>query len=129
MIQNCQYHCPKCEKSLMNKAKVKLNFKRKEHEDTGIIFLSPEPGNYEFITSPKISFLPKERVIFMCPFCNADLTSKKNKKFAELKMMVNEFIFFEALFSTVHGNKRTYIITQDDVDAYGDDDGEPLEGL
>ena len=65
----------------------------------------------------------------MCPFCNADLTSKKNKKFAELKMMVNEFIFFEALFSTVHGNKRTYIITQDDVDTYGDDDGEPLEGF
>ena len=37
-------------------------------------------------------------------------------------MIVNDFISFEALFSTVYGDKRTYIVTQDEVDAYGDAD-------
>ena len=44
-------------------------------------------------------------------------------------MMVNDFIFFEALFSTVHGDKRTYIITQDEIDAYGEAGGEIFNDL
>ncbi len=124
MIQNCNYHCPKCEKSLMKNSSVELNFKRQNHSETGTIHLSPEPGNYDFTTTPNLSFDKGERVIFICPLCNADLTSGKNHKFAELRMMVNEFIYFEALFSTVHGDKRTYIVTQDDIDSYGDADGE-----
>ena len=124
MIQNCKYHCPKCEKSLMKKTSVELNFKRKSHIENGLIHLSPEPGNYDFQTTPEIAFEKGERVIFICPFCNSDLTSPRNNKYAELKMMVNEFIYFEALFSTVHGDKRTYIITQDEVDRYGEADGE-----
>ena len=35
-------------------------------------------------------------------------------------MKVNDFIYFEALFSSVYGDKRTYVITQDDIDVYGD---------
>ena len=35
-------------------------------------------------------------------------------------MMVNDFIFFEALFSCVFGDKRTYIITEKEIDVYGD---------
>ena len=49
-----------------------------------------------------------------------DLTSKKDPKFVELKMKVNDFIFFDALFSSVFGDKRTYIITEEDIDVYGD---------
>lgn len=124
MIQNCKYHCPKCEKSLMKNTRVELNFKRNKHKEHGLIHLSPEPGNYDFQTIPNIAFEKGERVIFICPFCDADLTSEKNNKYAELKMMVNDFISFEALFSTVHGNKRTYIVTQDDVDTYGDGDSD-----
>ena len=45
------------------------------------------------------------------------------------KKDVNEFIYFEALFSTVHGDKRTYIVTQDDIDSYGDADGEIHDNL
>tara|TARA_B110000438_G_scaffold297012_1_gene342646 strand:+ start:285 stop:647 length:363 start_codon:yes stop_codon:yes gene_type:complete len=104
----------------MKSTRVELNFKRINHKDRGVIHLSPEPGNYDFLTTPKIDFEKEERVIFICPYCDSDLTSKKNNKFAELKMMVNEIIYFEALFSTVHGDKRTYIITQDEVDTYGD---------
>ena len=108
----------------MKKTSVELNFKRKSHIENGLIHLSPEPGNYDFQTTPEIAFEKGERVIFICPFCDSDLTSPRNKKYAELKMMVNEFIYFEALFSTVHGDKRTYIITQDEVDRYGEADGE-----
>ncbi len=124
MIKHCQYHCPKCQKSLMKGDKVELNYKRVSGSEKGRIHLSPEPGNYEFITFPKVTFNKGERVIFICPHCDSDLSSEKNKRFAELKMMVNDFIFFEALFSTVHGDKRTYIITQDEVDSYGDANGE-----
>ncbi len=99
---------------------MQLNFKRINHNNQGSIFLEPEPGNYEFYTTPPTDFKNGERVVFICPKCKTDLTSQKNKKFAELKMMVNDFISFEALFSTVYGDKRTYIVTQDDVDTYGD---------
>ena len=122
MIQHCQYHCPKCNKSLTKGKKVELNFKRIEYNQKGSIFLEPEPGNYEFYTTPPTDFKNGERVIFICPKCDTDLTNGKNKQFAELKMMVNDFISFEALFSTVYGDKRTYIVTQDDVDVYGDAD-------
>lgn len=122
MIQNCQYHCPNCDKSLTEGKKVHLNFERTEHNHKGHIFLEPEPGNYEFYTEPPTDFKKGERVVFVCPKCKKDLTSKKNKQFAELKMMVNDFISFEALFSTVYGDKRTYIVTQDEVDTYGDAD-------
>ena len=122
MIQNCQYHCPNCDKSLTEGKKVHLNFERTEHNHKGHIFLEPEPGNYEFYTEPPTDFKKGERVVFVCPKCKKDLTSNKNKQFAELKMMVNDFISFEALFSTVYGDKRTYIVTQDEVDTYGDAD-------
>ena len=122
MIQHCQYHCPNCDKSLTEGKKVHLNFERTEHNHKGHIFLEPEPGNYEFYTEPPTDFKKGERVVFVCPKCKKDLTSKKNKQFAELKMMVNDFISFEALFSTVYGDKRTYIVTQDEVDTYGDAD-------
>tara|TARA_B110000014_G_scaffold256891_1_gene240651 strand:- start:1157 stop:1576 length:420 start_codon:yes stop_codon:yes gene_type:complete len=122
MVQHCQYHCPKCNKSLTEGKKVQLNFERVEHQHKGLIFLEPEPGNYEFYTSPPTDFKNGERVVFICPKCKKDLTSIKNKQFAELKMMVNDFISFEALFSTVYGDKRTYIVTQDEVDVYGDVD-------
>mgnify|MGYP001180414990 CR=1 FL=1 len=129
MIKHCKYHCPKCQKSLMKGAKVELNYKRLDDSERGFIHLSPEPGNYEFKTFPKANFNKGERVIFICPHCNSDLTSEKNNRFAELKMMVNDFIFFEALFSTVHGDKRTYIITQDEIDAYGEAGGEIFNDL
>ena len=122
MIQHCQYHCPNCDKSLTEGKKVHLNFERTEHNHKGHIFLEPEPGNYEFYTDPPTDFKKGERVVFVCSKCKKDLTSKKNKQFAELKMIVNDFISFEALFSTVYGDKRTYIVTQDEVDAYGDAD-------
>ena len=125
MIKHCQYHCPNCEKSLMKGEKVELNFKRVSGTEKGRIQLSPEPGNYEFVTHPKVAFNNGERVLFICPYCDSDLSSEKNNKFAELKMMVNDFIFFEALFSTVHGDKRTYIITQDEIDTYGEANGDP----
>ncbi len=124
MIQHCQYHCPHCNKSLTHGKKVELNFKRIKHAHAGTIYLEPEPGNYEFYTTPSTNFNNGERVIFICPKCETDLTSGKNKQFAELKMMVNDFIFFEALFSTVYGDKRTYIVTEEDVDVYGDTEGE-----
>jgi len=120
MIQHCQYHCPKCDKSLTEGRKVELHFRRLKHNHKGIIYLEPEPGNYEFYTDPKIIFEKEERVVFICPNCKSDLTNKKNNKFAELKMVVNDFISFDALFSTVYGDKRTYIVTDDDIDTYGD---------
>ena len=120
MIDHSHYHCPKCSRSLTKDKKVVLNFKRNEADEWNEIFLNPEPGNYDFYTVPTTFFEKGEHVKFCCPKCNVDLTSKKDPKFVELKMKVNDFIDFEALFSSVYGDKRTYVITQDDVDVYGD---------
>ena len=120
MIHQCQYHCPKCNKSLSKGTKVQLLFKKPNQEELKQILLEPEPGNYDFYTTPPTNFNQGERVEFHCPKCKTDLTSKKDNDFVELKMMVNDFIFFEALFSCIYGDKRTYIITENDIDVYGD---------
>ena len=120
MMNQSHYHCPKCQKSLTKDKKVILYFRRKVGDDWSEIFLNPEPGNYNFYTIPDTSFENGEYVRFCCPKCNADLTSKRDPKFVELKMKVNDFIFFDALFSSVFGDKRTYIITEEDIDVYGD---------
>jgi len=120
MIEHSQYHCPKCRKSLTNDKKVILHFKKSSADNFSDIFLAPEPGNYEFYTVPPTNFQKGDRVVFYCPKCHTDLTSKKDNKFAELKMKVNDFIYFEALFSIVYGDKRTYIITENDIDVYGE---------
>ncbi len=100
--------------------KVQLLFKKVGQKELKQILLEPEPGNYDFYTNPNTDFKDGERVEFHCVKCKSNLTSKKDKNFVELKMMVNEFIFFEALFSCVYGDKRTYIITEKDIDVYGD---------
>tara|TARA_B100001287_G_scaffold42180_1_gene31343 strand:- start:114879 stop:115295 length:417 start_codon:yes stop_codon:yes gene_type:complete len=120
MIEQSQYHCPKCNKSLTDDKKVILHFKKSSSDNFSEIYLAPEPGNYKFYTIPETGFKNGDRVVFYCPKCKVNLTSKRDSKFAELKMKVNDFIFFEALFSTVYGDKRTYIITEDDIDVYGD---------
>ena len=120
MIHQCQYYCPKCNKSLSKDTKVQLLFIKSGQKELKQILLEPEPGNYDFYTSPVTNFIDGERVVFHCTKCKKDLTSKKDKNFVELKMMVNDFIFFEALFSCVYGDKRTYIITEKEIDVYGD---------
>tara|TARA_B100001057_G_scaffold418276_1_gene437415 strand:+ start:957 stop:1373 length:417 start_codon:yes stop_codon:yes gene_type:complete len=120
MIEHSQYHCPKCNKSLTQDKKVILNFKKSSSDQFSEIFLAPEPGNYKFYTIPNTDFKKGDRVVFYCPKCQVNLTSKKDSKFAELKMKVNDFIYFEALFSTVYGDKRTYVITENDIDIFGD---------
>ena len=120
MMNQSHYHCPKCQKSLTKDKKVVLHFRREEGDNWNEIFLNPEPGNYNFYTIPDTSFENGEHVHFCCPKCDADLTSKRDPKFVELKMKVNDFIFFDALFSSVFGDKRTYIITEEDIDVYGD---------
>ena len=120
MMNQSHYQCPKCQKSLTKDKKVVLHFRRKVGGDLNEIFLNPELGNYNFYTIPDTSFENGEHVRFYCPKCDADLTSKRDPKFVELKMKVNDFIFFDALFSSVFGDKRTYIITEEDIDVYGD---------
>ncbi len=120
MIEHSHYHCPSCQKSLTKEKKVILNFRKSSSDVLSDIFLDPEPGNYKFFTIPSTNFILGDQVVFYCPKCQIDLTSKRDAKFAELKMKVNDFIYFEALFSTVYGDKRTYIITEDDIDVYGD---------
>ena len=110
MIEHSHYHCPSCQKSLTEERKVILNFRKSPSDTLSDIFLA----------IPSTNFKKGDQVVFYCPKCQIDLTSKRDAKFAELKMKVNDFIYFEALFSTVYGDKRTYIITEDDIDVYGE---------
>lgn len=120
MINHSHYHCPNCNVSLTKDKKVLLHFKRSLNDKFREIFLDPEPGSYKFYTDPETSFKNGDFVAFHCPKCKSNLTSKRDSKFVELKMKVNDFIYFEALFSATYGDKRTYIITEEDIDVYGD---------
>ena len=80
MIYQCQYHCPKCNKSLSKGTKVQLLFKKPGQEELKQILLEPEPGNYDFYTNPPTNFNQGERVEFHCPKCKTDLDANKDKE-------------------------------------------------
>ena len=113
--------CPHCEAVLNPSVKVllKVSYRKKQ----GLILLSPQPGNFEFICDKSIADVikPGSTVSFSCPVCQADLTSARDKKFAELRMNGRGGHRRRIEFSRVYGTHATFIIDGDEVTAYGDD--------
>ena len=100
MIEHSQYHCPKCNKSLTQDKKVILHFKKSSSDQFSEIFLAPEPGNYKFYTIPNTDFKKGDRVVFYCPKCQVNLTSKRDSKFARSFLKPVVFTFAKLLAIT-----------------------------
>ncbi|MFH2051847.1 MAG: hypothetical protein ABIK96_05195 [bacterium] len=115
------YICPHCDAVLNPSVKILLTIGCRKNR--GLILLSPQPGNFKFICDEKIEACLKtgEAVKFSCPVCHEDLTSPSNKNFARLTLVVpgakNKYVEF----SRVYGQHATFVISEDEVMAFGED--------
>jgi len=119
------YACPHCDTVLNPSVKILLvvSYRKKK----GMILLSPQPGNFQFICDRTFeeSLKPGAKVRFSCPVCSEDLTSPKDDEFVELLMLHPGRKPRRVEFSRVYGKRATLVIDGDDVSTFGPDVDDP----
>ena len=119
MLAEYDYHCPKCSQ-LLNAENTVIFRIEKISGEKGVLELDPKVGEYTYKCEPEMSFEKGEEIEFFCPACKTNLKSEKFPKFVQLRLHVTESIHFDMLFSRVFGDRRTYVITEDMTEKYGD---------
>ncbi|MFK8036869.1 MAG: hypothetical protein AB8B74_01160 [Crocinitomicaceae bacterium] len=118
-LEKYNFFCTNCKHQLDDKGTIHLKTER-ENGDNGDMYLSTSFGTYSYKHKPEIAFLDNELVNFYCPDCNSDLKSEKFPKFVKMIMRVENNFEFEILFSRKAGMHKTYIVTEDGVESYGE---------
>ena len=115
------YACPHCNVNL--KPGVKIVLVAEYRGRKGMILMSPLPGNYRFICDRALAetMKPGAMVAFSCPVCGADLTAPDNKGFVELRLINAGREPRRVQFSRRYGTRATFVITDEEIVAYGDD--------
>ncbi len=111
------YLCPKC-KGFLNVGENVIFSTRNKNHDVGLILLHSELGNYKVIKHPDYHYEEGERLEFFCPICHKSLSTGGKEKLVKI-LMVDENKTFHVLFSQIAGEKSTYKITGDNVEAFG----------
>ncbi len=118
-LEEYQFNCPNCDHDLVETGKLYFVTQR-QNGDVGKIYLSIKFGSYSYVHVPKAEFALNELVLFFCPSCNSSLTDNVYTNFIKLKMLVEKKFEFEILFSRKAGEHKTYIITEDGIERYGE---------
>jgi hypothetical protein len=115
------YLCPHCGANLNPSVKIVLVAMHRGRR--GLILLSPMPGNYKFVCDRSLadSMDVGDLVKFQCPVCSADLTAPRDKEFAELHLAASGRSPRRVQFSRRYGTHATFVISDGEIAAYGDD--------
>jgi hypothetical protein len=119
MLAEYDYHCPSCSQ-LLNSDNTVIFKIEKSSGEKGIIELNPKVGKYSYKCEPNMVFEKGEEMDFFCPACRINLKSERFPNFVKLKLYVSKDVYFDMLFSRVFGDRRTYVITEDMTEKYGD---------
>ncbi|PLX10711.1 MAG: hypothetical protein C0594_04535 [Marinilabiliales bacterium] len=115
------YICPDCKGQLLVADKICFAA-RKPNKDAGLIFLSPEIGDYSVISHQDFRLEEGEKLEIFCPICHANLVADDvNKNLAAVQVVDNGGNESKILFSEIVGQRCTYKITESNIEAYGDD--------
>ncbi len=125
-LEKYNFYCPKCQHQLSDSGTVRLETKR-HNGDSGEMHLSASFGTYSYKHTPAINFEKNEKVDFFCPNCKTNLRSNDYPNFVLMMMRAENEFEFEILFSRKAGMHKTYIITEDGVESYGEDATDTLE--
>ena len=113
------YHCPHCLASLNPGSRLILRISLGSR--AGLILLSPEVGNYKKTLPDGFELAEGERLTVSCPVCAGDLTSAANQRFGEVLLRRGDEEFVRVNFSKTYGEEATFVVTDDEVRAYGPD--------
>jgi len=116
-----QFLCPYCE-SVLN-PNVKIALAARYGEQRGLMLLSPQPGNYKFLSDSSFAAAlePGAEVVFYCPVCSEDLTSAASDRLVGLLIASPGQPRRRIEFSRIHGVCATFIIDGESVTGYGED--------
>ena len=117
MIKEYDFHCPHCNATLNSNGVIVLKTRR-PNGDIGEIQMDTNLGNYQYTHEPPVNFEPGEMVDFLCTSCGHCLNSEEFDNYAQLKMVVDDAIEFDILFSRKAGVQKTYLITEDGIESY-----------
>ena len=111
------YYCPICRAHLRVGDIIVLAAKS-PHNERGLIFLSPEVGNYSKETHPDFEIRKGEEYKFYCPVCHAILNDEVKKNLVKMHMEEkgNQYDFY---FSNIAGEEVTYRVREQEVEYYG----------
>lgn len=114
------YLCPKCKSKLCVDNYVVLTVKKLTGEG-GVVFLSPELGDYSHVKNASLNFEEGEKVDVFCPVCNENLISVHEQNLAKLFLEDDESgKYISILFSVIFGEKATYKIKKEGkVETFG----------
>lgn len=114
------YICPKCKGFLSVENEIVFLTKNNKGE-SAIVLLSAELGNYNFRKNEKVDFAEGDHVNFICPLCYENLDAKEyDENLAKIIMLDDNGIEKNIVFSRVLGEKCTYSLHDQEVEAYGD---------
>ncbi|MFD1553313.1 hypothetical protein [Putridiphycobacter roseus] len=118
-LEKYKFYCPKCDQELDIAGQIHLKTER-ENGDKGDMYLNTSFGTYSYKHVPDVVFQKSELVKFSCPKCLETIHSKAHPNYALLTMRVENKFDFEILFSRQAGIHKTYIVTEDGVESYGE---------
>jgi len=120
-MKDNDYICPKC-KGHLNVGDYLVFATRTHKKHKGLILMSPKVGEYNYIHHDKFQLEEGELVDFECPICQSDLTSKDRKDHALIYMLsAEDNVEYDLYFSKIAGKKSTYLVAQDNIEAFGED--------
>jgi hypothetical protein len=115
------YLCPHCRGHLKVHEHI-VFLARKGNDDQGLVFLSPELGDYRPVSHPTFKLEEGKHYDFFCPMCQADLAAGEiSENLARIIKVDDDGVESYVLFSEIAGEKCTYVIHNDDIEAYGED--------
>ncbi len=120
-----KFFCPACMAHLNPGTKIVMRISKGRKK--GLILLSPQVGNYTSILPEGFGISRGEKVHFECPVCGADLTSGVDRRLSEVLLKRGEGDFLRVNFSNTYGEEATFVITDDEVRAYGSHAGQYSE--
>ena len=94
---------------------------RKKKGGRGLIFLSPQLGDYKKIHNPAFTFKSGEILDFYCPICGENLVATElDERLAKVLMTDENQNVYQIFFSGIAEEKCTYKLKDTQVEAYGD---------
>jgi hypothetical protein len=114
------YICPKCNGHL--RVRNSIIFLTKDNSGhSGLVLLSPEVGDYSFHMHKSVEIADGEHTNFICPICYENLNSDDlNQNLAKVIRVDEKGKMSEIIFSQIKGEKCTFIVSDDNIEAFGD---------
>ncbi len=111
--------CPKCKGFLNVGDQIVLVAESKKNK-TGLVFFSPEIGNYSTSRNHEFAVTEGEKHEFFCPLCHEKLAADIHDNLSRIIMIDKNNDEFEILFSKIAGEKSTYKIVGESAEIYGE---------